>query len=84
MRAKVMETQVVRRDKIIRAEVETVIPSKALPFAATIVCNRDKFCIRFPRKQYSEKPTDTVVIVLFCATVNFTVYSSVSLKTGRP
>jgi hypothetical protein len=58
----VMETQVGRRDKLIRAEVETVIPSETLPSTATTLCNRDQFCLWFPRKQYKEKPINTVLI----------------------
>lgn len=80
MNLEVMETQVGRRDELIRAEVETAVPSKTLPSAATVVCNRDKVCIWFPRKQYNEKPKKPVLIVLFCTTVNFTVYSSRSFE----
>jgi hypothetical protein len=80
MNLEVMETQVGRRDELIRAEVETAIPSKTLPCAATVFCNRDKVCIWFPRKQYNEKPKNPVLIVLFCTTVKFTVYSSRSFE----
>jgi hypothetical protein len=76
MNLEVMENQIGRRDKLIRAEVETVIPSEILPSADTVVCNRDQFCILFQRKQYNEKPKNTVLVALFCTTVNFTVYSS--------
>jgi hypothetical protein len=75
MNLDVMETQVGRGEKIIPAETGTVMSSETLPSAATVLCNRDQFCICFPRKQYNEKPKNTVLIVLFCSRVNFTVYS---------
>ena len=73
MNLEVMETQVGRRDKLIRTDVETVIPSEILPSSANVFRNRDQFCIWFPRKQYKQKPKNTVLIVLFRSTVNFTV-----------